>query len=43
VATAFVTGLVVAPRVTRYVAGIFAVRAGADLLQFGYAAADQAV
>jgi hypothetical protein len=43
VASAFVTGLVVAPRVTRYVAGIFAVRAGADLLQFGYAAADQAV
>lgn len=42
VATGFVTGLAVAPRLTRYVASIFAVRAGADLVQFGYAAADQA-
>jgi hypothetical protein len=42
VATGFVTGLAVAPRLTRYVAGIFAVRAGADLIQFGYAAAEQA-
>ncbi|HVV76433.1 MAG TPA: DUF1360 domain-containing protein [Mycobacteriales bacterium] len=43
IATGFVTGLAVAPRLTRYVASIFAVRAGADLIQFGYAAADQAV
>jgi hypothetical protein len=43
VATGFVTGLAVAPRLTRYVASIFAVRAGADLIQFGYAAAHQAV
>ena len=42
VATGFVTGLAVAPRLTRYIAGIFAVRAGADLIQFGYAAADEA-
>jgi hypothetical protein len=42
VATGFVTSLAVAPRLTRYVASIFAVRAGADLLQFGYAAAEQA-
>jgi len=43
VATGLVTGLAVAPRLTRYVASIFAVRAGADLIQFGYAAAQQAV
>ena len=42
IATGLVTGLAVAPRLTRYVASIFAVRAGADLLQFGYAAADSA-
>ncbi|HVS67824.1 MAG TPA: DUF1360 domain-containing protein [Mycobacteriales bacterium] len=42
VATGFVTGLAVAPRLTRYVASIFAVRAGADLVQFGYAAAERA-
>jgi hypothetical protein len=42
VATGMVTGLAVAPRLTRYVSSIFAVRAGADLLQFGYAAANAA-
>ncbi|HWC36507.1 MAG TPA: DUF1360 domain-containing protein [Mycobacteriales bacterium] len=42
VATGLVTGLAVAPRLTRYVAAIFAVRAGADLVQFGYAAAEHA-
>jgi hypothetical protein len=42
VATGFIAGLAVAPRVTRFVASIFAVRAGADLIQFGYAAAEQA-
>jgi hypothetical protein len=42
VATGLVTGLAVAPRLTRYVSSIFAVRAGADLLQFGYAAANAA-
>jgi hypothetical protein len=43
VATGFVTGLAVAPRLTRFVASIFAVRAGADLIHFGYAAAEQSV
>jgi hypothetical protein len=42
VATGFVTGFALAPRLTRYVASIFAVRAGADLIQFGYAAAEHA-
>lgn len=42
IATGFVTGLGVAPRLTRYIASIFAVRAGADLVQFGYVAAEQA-
>jgi hypothetical protein len=43
VASGFVTGFAVAPRLTRFVAGIFAVRAGADLLQYAFSAADQAV
>lgn len=38
VATAFLGGLVAAPRATRWLAGTFAVRAGADALQFAYAA-----
>lgn len=42
VASAFVLGLAVAPRFTRLVAGTFAVRAGADFLQFAYAAAEHA-
>ncbi|HVT64010.1 MAG TPA: DUF1360 domain-containing protein [Mycobacteriales bacterium] len=42
VATGFVTGLAVAPRLTRYIAAIFAARAGADFIHFGYAAAEQA-
>jgi hypothetical protein len=42
IATGFVTGLGVAPRLTRYVASIFAVRAAADLIQFGYVAAEHA-
>jgi uncharacterized protein DUF1360 len=42
VATAFLAGLVLAPRVTRFVASTLAVRAGADFLQFGYAAAQHA-
>lgn len=42
VASAFVVGLAVAPRVTRFVASTFAVRAGADFLHFAYAAAEQA-
>jgi hypothetical protein len=42
VATGFVTGLGVAPRLTRYVASIFAVRAAADLILFGYVAAEHA-
>jgi hypothetical protein len=37
VATVAVFGLVVAPRVTRLAAGVFAVVAGADMLQFAYA------
>lgn len=42
VASAFVVGLSLAPRFTRFVAGTFAVRAGADFLQFAYAAAEHA-
>ncbi|HVW81399.1 MAG TPA: DUF1360 domain-containing protein [Mycobacteriales bacterium] len=42
IASGFIVGLAAAPRVTRFVASIFAVRAGADLLQFGYAAANKA-
>jgi len=42
VATAFVGGMVVAPRATRLVASVFAARAGSDMLQFAYAAAEQA-
>ena len=38
VATGFLAGLVAAPRATRWLASAFAVRAGADALQFGYAA-----
>lgn len=42
VATGFVGGLVIDPQVTRLVAATFAALAGADLLQFAYAAAEQA-
>lgn len=42
VASAFVVGLAVAPRFTRFMAGAFAVRAGADFLHFAYAAAEHA-
>jgi hypothetical protein len=42
VASAFVVGLAAAPRFTRFVAGAFAVRAGADFLHFAYAAAEHA-
>src|SRR3954454_19378592 len=40
VASAFVVGLAVAPRLTRFMAATFAVRAGADILHFAYAAAE---
>ena len=42
VSTAFVGGLVVAPRATRLLASVFATRAGSDMLQFGYAALEHA-
>ena len=42
VASAFAVGLAVAPRFTRFMAGTFAVRAGADFLHFAYAAAEHA-
>ena len=42
VATAFVVGLAAAQRFTRLLAGTFAVRAGADVLHFAYAAAEHA-
>ena len=42
VATGLLVGLVVAPRPTRWLAATFAVRAGADALQFAYAALQQA-
>jgi hypothetical protein len=38
VATGFLAGLLAAPRATRWLAATFAVRAGADAMQFGYAA-----
>lgn len=41
VATGFVLGLVFAPRLTRLIASTFAALAGADLLQLGYARAQQ--
>lgn len=41
VATGFVIGLIFAPRFTRQVAGGFAVLAGADFLQLGYAMAQK--
>ncbi|HET8929765.1 MAG TPA: DUF1360 domain-containing protein [Acidimicrobiales bacterium] len=43
VATGFAAGLVLAPRATRLVASTFAALAGADLLQFAYSGAEQAV
>jgi hypothetical protein len=43
VATGFAFGLVLAPRVTRFAAGLMGVRAGSDVLQFGYDALQQAV
>jgi hypothetical protein len=42
VATGFIGGLIAAPRATRWLAATFAVRAGADALQFGYAALQRA-
>lgn len=42
VATAFVIGLIFAPRLTRLIAGSFASLAGADFLQLVYAMAQQA-
>ena len=42
VASAFVVGLAVAPRFTRFLASTFAVRAGADFLHFAYAATEHA-
>ncbi|MFL6241205.1 MAG: DUF1360 domain-containing protein [Actinomycetes bacterium] len=42
VATGFLAGLLAAPRATRWLAATFAVRAGADALQFGYAALQKA-
>lgn len=41
VATAFTAGLVLAPRLTRLVAGTFSVLAGADFLQLAYAKTQQ--
>ena len=41
VATAFTAGLVLAPRLTRLVAGTFSALAGADFLQLAYAKAQQ--
>jgi hypothetical protein len=40
-ATGFGFGLIVAPRLTRMVAAVLAVRAGSDVLQYGYAIAQQ--
>lgn len=43
VATVFAFGFLVAPRVTRVIAGVFSAVAGADFLQFAYASAQQKV
>jgi hypothetical protein len=43
VATSFVVGMVVAPRATRLVASVLALRAASDTLQFGYAALESRV
>ena len=40
-ATGFGLGLVVAPKLTRMVASVLAIRAGSDVLQYGYAIAQQ--
>jgi hypothetical protein len=42
VATAFVIGLIFAPRLTRLIAGSFTALSGADFLQLAYAMAQQA-
>jgi hypothetical protein len=42
-AAGFVGGLLVAPRLTRWVATIFTVLAGADVLQIAYAKAENAL
>lgn len=42
VSTGLTFGLVVAPRVTRLTASVFAAHAGSDMLQFVYAALDRA-
>jgi hypothetical protein len=42
VASAFVVGFAAAPQLTRFIAATFAVRAGADFLQFAYVAAEHA-
>ncbi|SFO48839.1 Protein of unknown function [Pseudonocardia ammonioxydans] len=42
IATGFALGLIFAPRATRIVLGTFSAVAGADFLQLGYAAAQQA-
>jgi Protein of unknown function (DUF1360) len=42
VATAFVIGLIFAPRLTRLIAGTFTALAGADFLQLAYAMAQRA-
>jgi hypothetical protein len=42
-ATAFVAGLVVAPRSTRWIASTFVALTGADALQIAYAKAEQAL
>lgn len=43
IAAAFVAGLLVAPRATRWFAAVFAALTGSDLLQLAYARAERAV
>jgi hypothetical protein len=42
VATGFLSGMLLLPRLTRFIAGLFAVRAGADFLQIVYARGQKA-
>ncbi len=43
VATGFGAGIVLAPRATRLMASVFAMLAGSDVMQFGYAALEEKV
>ena len=41
ISTGFVAGPVLSPRATRLVAGVFAARAGSDMMQYAYSALEK--